>query len=76
MEPEEIKIEFFKRRHRVMMKDVAARVGVSQASITRVIERQFKSRRIAIAIADALELPAEEVFPEMDFSDSRRSACN
>jgi lambda repressor-like predicted transcriptional regulator len=76
MDPEEIKIEFFKRRRQVMMKDVAAKVGVTPAAITRVIERQFKSRRIAIAIAEALERPAEEVFPEMDFTERRRSACS
>jgi lambda repressor-like predicted transcriptional regulator len=77
MEPEDIKIEFFKRRRQVMMKDVAAKVGVTPAAITRVIDRQFKSRRIAEAIADALERPIAEVFPEWyGCDDQRNAACN
>jgi len=79
MEPEEIKLEFFKRRKQVMMKDVAARVGVTSTAVTRVIDRAFKSRRIAQGVADALGLPLEVVFheyAETECVESSAAACN
>ncbi len=43
---------------------IAEAVGVSPAHVRNVAERIFVSRRVAIAIATAINLPLYEVFPD------------
>jgi DNA-binding XRE family transcriptional regulator len=74
MEPEEIRLELFKIRHKVQQQHIAKKLGVTGSAVTAVIDRRFKSRRIALAISKALKRPVEEVFPEMEFVERRRVA--
>jgi DNA-binding XRE family transcriptional regulator len=66
MESHEIKVEIYRRRPQgLTMTAIAKKVGVSKQAISLIIERRQTSRRIAQAIADAIELPIEQVFPEL-----------
>lgn len=47
-----------------MQKDIAANIGCSPAAVSMVINGKAKSRRIMLAIADALGKPVAEVFPD------------
>jgi hypothetical protein len=74
MEPEEIRLELFKIRHKVQQQHIAKKLGVTGSAVTAVIDRRFKSRRIALAISKALKRPVEEVFPELEIVERRRVA--
>ena len=76
MEPEEIRLELFKIRHKVQQQDIAKKLGVTGSAVTAVIDRRFKSRRIAMEIAKVLKLPVKKVFPEMEIIERRKAACN
>ena len=65
MTPLEIKIELLKRQTK--MAAIGRKIGVSQPAIQRVIDRDSVSERIMIAIAGAICLPKEHVFPEHEF---------
>lgn len=64
MTPEEIRLEFFKRRKEMSFSSVARRLGVSRQAVSYVIDRAFVSRRIMEAVADALGKDKRYVFPE------------
>ena len=64
MNPEEIKLEFFKRRKQTTMASVANKLGCSRTAVALVVDRKSVSERIMTAIADAIERPIEKVFPE------------
>ena len=48
----------------VTMSAIADNLGVSKQSISQVISRRSKSRRIAEALAGALKVPIEVAFPD------------
>ena len=62
MEPKEIRIELYRRD--ISLKNIADQLNCSSSAIKMVIERHSVSRRIMQAIADAIELDKENVFPE------------
>lgn len=64
MDPEEIKLEFFKRRKRTTMASVANDLGCTRTAVALVVERKSVSQRIAAAVAAAIGRPQKEVFPE------------
>jgi DNA-binding XRE family transcriptional regulator len=65
METHEIKIEIYRRRPQgVSQASIARGVSVSKQAVLLIIERRMRSRRIAQAVADAIERPLAEVFPE------------
>ena len=78
MTPQEIKLEIFKRRPEGLTQSSIARsIGVTKQSVLNVIEKRNPSRRIAQAVADAIERPLAEVFPEYrtEQEGGRRVAC-
>ena len=78
MTPSEIKQEIFKRRPEgLTQSSIARQVGVTKQAVLNVIEKRNPSRRIAQAVADAIERPLAEVFPEYctEPENSRRAAC-
>ena len=75
MDAKEIRIEFIRKDIKQAM--VARKLGISSSLVSRVIDRKVVSRPASIAIADAIERPLEEVFPELsECAERRRSACN
>lgn len=62
MEPKEIRIELFRRD--IRMKHIADQLNCSSSAIIMVIERHSVSKRIMQAVADAIDLDKETVFPE------------
>jgi transcriptional regulator with XRE-family HTH domain len=72
-----IKIEIYRRRTQgVSQSSIAKSLGVSPQAVSNVIMRRNPSRRIAQAVADAIERPLAEVFPEYcESENSRRAAC-
>lgn len=78
METHDIKIEIYRRRpDGISQASIARDVGVSKQAVLLIIERRQKSRRIAQAVADAIERPLAEVFPEYctESESGRRAAC-
>jgi len=67
MTPEEIRIEFIKNRKQTNMAKVSRKLGVSHQAVQRVIDRLSVSEPIMLAIAAAIELPPDVVFPEKKF---------
>ena len=77
MTSEEIKLELFKRRREITMAGIARNLGVTRQAVQVVVDRRQTSQRIAAAVAEAIERPIEEVFPELaEGYDRRRTACN
>ena len=77
MTPHEIKVEIYKRRDRgLTVAGIARSLGLTRQTVSLVIEGKGSSRRVAEAVAAAIELPVEVVFPRMaDCNESRVSAC-
>jgi predicted DNA-binding protein YlxM (UPF0122 family) len=77
MDTEEIKIQLYLRRRTSSVPKIAQRLGVTRQAVYNTIERRHKSIRIMQAVADAIERPLVEVWPELeDCPDGRASACN
>ena len=77
MTSEEIKLELFKRRREITMAGIARNLGVTRQAVQVVVDRRQTSARIARAVADAIERPVYEVFPELaECADCRRAVCN
>jgi lambda repressor-like predicted transcriptional regulator len=74
MKTEEIKYELWKRRRQISMASIGREVGVTRAAVLHVVERKINSPRIAKAVANAIERPIDEVFPEL--AERRVAACN
>lgn len=51
-------------QHKITLTSIANDLGVAVATVSEVIHDKSISRRISQAIADALEMPLEEVFPK------------
>ena len=64
MDPEEIRLELFKRRKTVTAASIAREIGVSHQAVHGVIDRQFVSCRIMEAVANAIGKNKRYVFPE------------
>jgi len=64
MTPEEIRLEFFKRRKQINYSKLARQLGVSRQAVSYVIDRRMVSRRIMHAVAEALGKDVKCVFPE------------
>jgi DNA-binding XRE family transcriptional regulator len=61
---------------------IAKELGVSRQAVTQTIYNESKSRRIRLAIAEALQRPVEQVWPDEDPATpaerrqcSRRKSC-
>ena len=65
-----IKISLIKQG--VSQAEIAEKIGVKQPSISQVIHRTARSRKIASAISEALGLPLASVFPEYIINFGRR----
>lgn len=64
MTPHEIKVEIYKRRpNGVTVASIARSLGVTRQSVAYVIEGRSWSQRIAEAVASAIDLPIDFVFP-------------
>jgi lambda repressor-like predicted transcriptional regulator len=64
MSPDEIRVELIRRRKKTNMAQIARDLKCSPTAITLVIDRKTVSSRIMIAIAEAIEQPVDDVFPE------------
>ncbi len=67
MTSEEIRVELFKRRRGGVNMAAIARgldPSCSRQAVSAVIDRQIASRRIALAVADAIDQDSRLVFPE------------
>ena len=64
MQPEEIRLELFRRRKQVTMASIARDLGVSRQAVGYVIDRAFVSNRIMEAVAAAIGQDKKYVFPE------------
>ena len=64
MDTERIKIELFKNRKKTSMAKIARQLNVTRGAVSLVVNRKSVSRRIMLAVADAIGQPAEIVFPE------------
>jgi lambda repressor-like predicted transcriptional regulator len=73
MEPKEIKIELI--RTGTTQTQIARALNVSSSIVQRVIFRKATSRPVAKAVAAAIGLPFEQVFPEYAEPCGRRSAA-
>ncbi len=62
--PTKIKIELLKNG--ITGAEIARRAGVTRVAIYHVIEDRSKSRRLRKAIAKALGLPVEELWPNVN----------
>ena len=77
METKDIQYEIWKRRPTVTMASIARGIGVSTQAVQQTVARKMRSVRISQAIAQAIELPFEEVFPELvEVAERRAAACN
>lgn len=77
METKEIQYEIWRRRPDVTMASIGRAIGVSTQAVQQTVVRKMKSVRISQAVADAIERPLEEVFPELaERAEQRRAACN
>jgi lambda repressor-like predicted transcriptional regulator len=65
MRSKTIKIELFKVRDKKNMSQIAREQGVSPTMVHYVVNRERKSYHIMKAIADAIDKPVEEVWPEL-----------
>lgn len=63
MKPLDIRIALM--RAGVRQADIATTAGVTAGHIAGVIERRSKSDRVQRLIARALEMPVEQVFPDI-----------
>lgn len=73
-----IKTEIYRRRPQgISQSAIAKSLGVTPQAVANVIERRNPSRRIAQAVADAIERPLADVFPEYctEPENGRRAAC-
>ena len=64
MLPDEIRVELIRRRKKTSMAQIARDLNCSPTAITLVIDRKTVSHRIMAAIADAIDRPVSDVFPE------------
>ena len=48
----------------IKVKSIATQLGVSGPAVSQVIHGKYSSSRVSQAIADAIGLPLEEVFPK------------
>ena len=62
MKPLEIKVELM--RANVTQAAIARNLGVTPVSVLRVIENQSASRRIRIAIAQAIKREVKQIWPD------------
>jgi lambda repressor-like predicted transcriptional regulator len=65
MRSKTIKIELFKVRDKITMKQIAKDAGVSGAMVSMVVQRERRSRHIMERIAQAIDQPVEIVWPEL-----------
>lgn len=61
MEANDIRAEMVRRKITVV--SIAKKLGIAQPSVSQVISRKKHTSYVRQAIADAIELPVEEVFP-------------
>jgi predicted transcriptional regulator len=62
MEANDIRAEMVRRKITVV--SIAKKLGIAQPSISQVITRKKHTLYIRQAIAEAIDRPVEEVFPE------------
>jgi orotate phosphoribosyltransferase-like protein len=75
MTPHEIKTEIFRRRPQgLTVASIGRSLNVSRQTVSLVIEGKGTSRRVAEAVAAAIELPLEVVFPKFAGCQDRRLA--
>lgn len=71
MTPNQIQEELKKRK--VTQKQIARLLGISEMSVSKVVNKIIVSDRIMSVVAGALGIPKEEVFPEYYYGPKRRS---
>ena len=64
MEPENIRLELFKRRKKTSMSKIAKDLGVSHQAVSAVVAGELISERIMIAVADAIGHDPKYVWPD------------
>ena len=72
MTPEQIQKAL--KKHGITQKVIAARIGVADMSVSRIVNKRpgSTSDRIMAAVAQAIGLPKERVFPEYYLGPRRR----
>ena len=52
------------KKRGIKVKDIAAQLDVTGPAVSHVIHGKYASRRISQAVAGAIKMPLEEVFPK------------
>ena len=68
-----IKIREELKKHKLTQKEIARQIGVSEMSVSKVINGQMVSDRVMRAVARAINWDHRAVFPEYYFEPARRS---
>jgi len=71
MTPLEIQFELKKRG--VKQKEIARRLGISENTVSRVINKQLISDRVMREVAKAINWDHRAIFPEYYFAPPKRS---
>ncbi|HSW39212.1 MAG TPA: helix-turn-helix transcriptional regulator [Acidobacteriota bacterium] len=71
MKPETIKKKL--KEHKVYQKDIAARLGISEMTVSKVVRKRDVSDRIMRAVSEAIGEDYRRVFPEYYNSPAKRS---
>ena len=64
MDPEDIRLELYKRRKKITQAQIARNLNCSKMAVSLVIDRRSVSKRIMAAVAEAIDRDKETVFPE------------
>lgn len=58
------KIQYLLKKNGLTQKALAQRIGVCEMTVSRVINKMTISDRVMRAVAEAVERPVQNVFPE------------
>lgn len=70
MEPNEIKAHLILKQ--ITLSSIAKKLGVTRGAVSQVIHNIHSNPRIRKAIADALEKPVNEIWPERENQSKKR----
>ena len=61
---ESIKIQYELKKRKIMQKDIARALGITDIIVSKTINKQMVSDRVMRAVARAIERHPRDVFPE------------
>lgn len=64
MRSETIRQELYKIRKKKTMTDIANDLGVTKQHVSQVVSRKYPSKRVKLAVAEAIGRDPQKVWPE------------